>query len=86
MLEHKLELGALLPGFGSTNGTYLQAKDEGNRPTNIRELALSIFAQRGLRQTVIAAITIWLRPRWAKIESASSRMLVGRFPSSLACK
>ena len=37
VLEHKLELEALLPAFGSTNGSYLLAKDEGNRSTHIQE-------------------------------------------------
>ena len=49
VLEHKLELEALLPAFGSTNGSYLLAKDEGNRPTHIRDPALSIFDHRGLQ-------------------------------------
>ena len=39
-----VELEAHLLAFGSTIGTYLLPKDEGNRPTDIRERSLSFFS------------------------------------------
>ena len=38
-----VELEAHLLAFGSTIGTYLLPKDEGKRPTDIREQSLSFF-------------------------------------------
>ena len=43
VLRHKLELEALIPGFGSTDGTYILTKDERNRSTHIRDPPLSVF-------------------------------------------
>ena len=40
MLGAPTELEALLLAFGSTIGTYLLAKDEGQTPTELRERAV----------------------------------------------
>ena len=45
VLSAPTELGAHIPGFWSTIGTYLQAKYEGQTPTELGERALCIFGR-----------------------------------------
>ena len=58
VLEHKSELEALLPAFGSTNGSYLLAEDEGNRATHIRENLLLIIGSKEWEAAVSATVEI----------------------------
>ena len=57
ILEHNSELEALLPAFGSTNGSYLLAEDEGIRATHIRENLLLIIGSATVKMISTGADT-----------------------------
>ena len=64
MLEHKLELEALLPAFDSTDGTYMWPKYEGNRLTNIRELTILIFHQMRSTRALNRMLSVQVELSW----------------------